>query len=134
MCSKSWDQAWSTFYAFRYPVVVLPWRDNFNWEIKDWSSNIKVSTLDMKISRFDNIHTKMSVLRVSHTDPKIAKCYLTINKNLTNYFLKIKAKTKFDMFQTTTNFVRKGQSFNGCDIYKPLSHLLQLSIAVWISV
>ena len=35
----------------QYPTVILPCRDNFNWEVKHLSLNLKLLTLDIKIKR-----------------------------------------------------------------------------------
>ena len=41
------------FITLRYPVMIIPCRDNFNWGINHWSSNLKVLTLDIKIKRLN---------------------------------------------------------------------------------
>ena len=69
-----WIKHWSPSTAdlrinlipLRYPVVVIPCRDNFNWSFKHWFSNMKVTTLDFKInhSRITISKHKLSDLRI----------------------------------------------------------------------
>ena len=50
--------------------------------------------MEIKRSRFNNIHTNNSVRLVT----VIAKCHLKINENLTNYFITIPAKASVFVF------------------------------------
>ena len=40
---------------FRYPVIVISWRNNFDWVFKHWSSDFKVPTISrsrVKVKKF----------------------------------------------------------------------------------
>ena len=65
LCNLKWDIVCAVNLGIKHIMwwYVFPWRDNFNWGIKHWSSDLKFPNLDIEIKRYkiNNIHSKVLI-------------------------------------------------------------------------